>query len=91
MLERVWIKGNPHILLVGVQIGKASMENSMVIPSKLKTVLPCNPAIPLLSIYLEKTIILQCIKIHAPQYSLQYYLQYPRHGSNLSVHQQSNG
>ena len=27
---------------------------------------------------------------HAPQCSSQHYLQYPRHGSNLSVHQQMN-
>ena len=47
---------------MGVQIGEAIMENSMVIPLKLKTVLPYNPATPLLSIYLEKSIILQYIK-----------------------------
>ena len=26
-----------------------------------------------------------------PQYSQKHYLQQPRHGSNLSVHQQMNG
>ena len=29
MLERVWKKGNPPILLVGMSIGVATMENSM--------------------------------------------------------------
>ena len=35
MLERVWRKGNPLTLLVGMQIGIASMENSMEIPLKI--------------------------------------------------------
>ena len=32
MLERVWRKGNPLILLVGMQTSKATMENSVEIP-----------------------------------------------------------
>ena len=32
MLERVWRKGNPPILLVGMSIGAATMENSMEVP-----------------------------------------------------------
>ena len=32
MLERVWRKGNPLALLVGMQIDIATMENSMEIP-----------------------------------------------------------
>ena len=32
MLERVWRKGNPPTLLVGIQIGTATMENSMEVP-----------------------------------------------------------
>ena len=34
MLERVWRKGNPLTLLVGMQTGTASMENSVEIPLK---------------------------------------------------------
>ena len=34
MLERVWRKGNPLTLLVGMQTSTASMENSVEIPSK---------------------------------------------------------
>ena len=30
-------------------------------------------------------------EIHVPQCSLQHYLQYLGHGSNLDVHQQANG
>ena len=55
---------------------------------KLKIELPYDPAIPLLGIYPEKTIIR---KIHVPPFSLQHYLQQPGHGSSLNVHQQMNG
>ena len=34
--EEVWRKGNPLILLVGLQIGATTMENSMEIPRKTK-------------------------------------------------------
>ena len=34
MLERVWRKGNPLTLLVGMQTGTATMENSVEIPLK---------------------------------------------------------
>ena len=32
MLERVWRKGNPPALLVGMQIGATMIENSTQIP-----------------------------------------------------------
>ena len=35
MLKRVCRKGNPPVLLVGIQIDTASMEYSMEIPLKL--------------------------------------------------------
>ena len=57
MLERVWRKGKPSTLLVGMKIGIATMENSMEVLKKLKGELPYDPAIPLVGIYLEKTII----------------------------------
>ena len=31
MLERMWRKGNPLVLLVGIQIDTATMENSMLL------------------------------------------------------------
>ena len=34
MLERVWRKGNPLTLLVGIQTSTATMENSVEIPLK---------------------------------------------------------
>ena len=36
MLERMWSEGNPPTLLVGMQIGTATMENSMEVPSRTK-------------------------------------------------------
>ena len=36
MLERMWRRGNPHALLVGMQTGSATMDNSMQFPQKVK-------------------------------------------------------
>ena len=36
MLERLWRKGNPSALLVGIQTGAATVENSMEFPQKNK-------------------------------------------------------
>ena len=36
MLERMWRKGNPSVLLVGLQTGAATMENNMEFPQKTK-------------------------------------------------------
>jgi len=50
MLERVWSKGNPLALLVGIETDTTSLENSMQIPLKTKnktTIWPSNPTIAL--------------------------------------------
>ena len=57
MLDRVWRKGNPPILLVGMKIGTVTTENSIEVPQKLKIELPYDPAVPVLGIYPDKTII----------------------------------
>ena len=57
MLERVWRKGNPLTLLVGIYIGTTTMENSIEVLQKTETKTTCNSTIPLLGIYPEKTII----------------------------------
>ena len=36
MLERMRRKGNPRALLVGMQTGEATVENSMEFPQKIK-------------------------------------------------------
>ena len=55
MLERVWRKGNPLTLLVEMQTGTDTMENSVRFLKKLEIELPNDPAIPLLGIYTEET------------------------------------
>ena len=47
----MWRKGNSSTLLVGMQTGAATVENSMEFPQKIKMELPFDPAIPLLGIY----------------------------------------
>ena len=47
----MWRKGNPSSLLVGIQTGVATVENSMEFPQNLKMELPFHPAIPLLGLY----------------------------------------
>ena len=39
MLERMWIKGNPLVLLVAMQIDAATVEKSMEVPWKTKNVI----------------------------------------------------
>ena len=51
----MWRKQNPCASLVGMEMGAATMENSMEVPPKLKIELPYDPAIPLTGIYLKKT------------------------------------
>ena len=36
MLERMWRKGNPLVLLVGMQTGAAILENSVEVPQEVK-------------------------------------------------------
>ena len=55
---------------------------------KLKIELPFDPEIPLLGIYLEKTMTQKTLVF---QCSLQHSIQQPRHGCNLNVHQQRSG
>ena len=51
VLERMWRKGKPSTLLVGMQTGETTVENNMEFPQKTKNELPFDPAIPLLELY----------------------------------------
>ncbi|KAF6125502.1 hypothetical protein HJG60_009933 [Phyllostomus discolor] len=51
LLVRLWRKGNPSMLLVGVQTGTASVENSLECPQKTKMELLFDLEIPLLGLY----------------------------------------
>ena len=52
---RMWRKGNPHALLVGMQTGAATVASSMEFPQKLKIGQSFDPTNPLLGIYQKKT------------------------------------
>ena len=71
MLERVWGKGNPLTLLVGIQNSTATMENSVEIPKKLEIELPYDPAIPLLALTVRKP---ELKETRVPQCSSQHCL-----------------
>ena len=47
----MWRKGNPSVLLIRMQTGAATVENSMESLQKLKMELPFDLAIPLLGVY----------------------------------------
>ena len=55
MLERVWRKGNPLTLLVGMQTSTATMRTVWRFLKKLEIELPYNQTIPLLGIYTKET------------------------------------
>ena len=56
MLKMMWRKRISFALLVGMQTGAATLENSMKVPQKkLKIEVPYNPAIALLGIYPRDT------------------------------------
>ena len=54
MLERMRRKGNPSALLVAMQTGAATVENTVEFPQKLKMELPFDLAIPLLGLYPQR-------------------------------------
>ena len=51
MLVRLWRKGNPSALLVGMQTGAATVENSMEFPQETKDGTAFDLAMPLLGLY----------------------------------------
>ena len=51
MLAKLWRKGSPSALLVGLQTDAATVENSMEFPQKTKMQLPFDPAILLLGLH----------------------------------------
>ena len=63
-MKRMWRKGNPLTLWVGVQVGAATLENS----KKLKIELPYDPAIALLGIYPKDTDVVKRRAICTPMF-----------------------
>ena len=54
MLEKVWRKGNPLTLLVGMQLVQPLWRTVWRFLKKLEIELPYDPAIPLLGIHTEE-------------------------------------
>ena len=83
MLERLWRKGNPSALLVGMQTGEATVENSMEFPQKTENGTAFDPAIPLLGLYpknpetpIQKTL---CTPMFiAAQFTIAKYWKQPK-------------
>ena len=55
MLERVWKKGNPLTLLLGMQTSTATRRTVWRFLKNLEIELPYDPAIPLLGMHTEET------------------------------------
>jgi len=89
VLVRMWRKENHFVLLMRVQIGAATMGNSMKVPEKLKIELAYDLAVPNLGICLKeiKSVSGRDICTHITAASFKE----PRHGSNLPVHLWMNG
>ena len=51
VLVKMWRKGIPSVLLVGIQTGAATVENSMEFPEKIQMVLPFDSMITLVGKY----------------------------------------
>ena len=71
MLERVWRKGSPPNLLVGMKLVQLLWKTMWSFLGKLNIDLPYDPAILLLGIYSDKTFIQKdtCIPIFTEHYS----------------------
>jgi len=80
-------KGTLSALLVRMEVGVATMENSKEVPQKIKNRI-YDPAIPLQGIYPDTNIIQK--DICAPMF-IENYSQQLTHGNSLNVHQQMNG
>ena len=65
----MWRKGNPHTLLVRMEIGAATVENSMENHQKIKLELLYDPAIPHLGIYPKEIKSPSQKGIHTPMFT----------------------
>ena len=86
MLKRLWRKGNPSALLVGMQTGAATVENSMEFPQETKMELPFDPAIPLLGLYRKDPETLIQKSLYIPM-SIAVQFTKPSGGNSLNAHQ----
>ena len=62
-------RGTLHALLLGIQIGAATVENNAEVPQNIKNGNAYDPAIPVLGIYLKKPKILTQKNICTPAFT----------------------
>ena len=70
----MWRKRNPLALLVGMQSGAATVDNSMENPQKLKIKIPYDPEITLLDIYPKNTRTLIQKDLCAPMFNAALFI-----------------
>ena len=75
MLTRLWRTGNPSALLMGMQTGAATVENSMEFPHKTETGSAFWPSSSTAGNYTLRILKHQFKRTYAPQCSQQHYLQ----------------
>ena len=68
MLVKMWRKGNPLTLLMGMQAGTDTLENSMEIPQEVKNRATLQPTIALLGIYPKDTDVVKRRAICTPMF-----------------------
>ena len=68
MLERMWRRGNPLALLVGMQTGTTTLENSVDVPQEVKNRATLHPEIALLGIYPKDTDVVKCQDTCTPMF-----------------------
>ena len=68
MLTRMWRKRISSTLLVGLQAGAATLENSMEVPQNIKNKATYDPAIALLGFYPRDTGMLFQRDTHTPMF-----------------------
>ena len=78
-------KGNPHALLVGMQVGTTTMEYNMEVSQKLKIELPYDLAIPLLGIYPKEMKTKSQRDVCIPMFTVVLFTV-AKTGNNLSVY-----
>ena len=89
MLARMWRKGNAFALLVGMQIGAATLENSMKVPQKIKNITTLQPSKCTIDVYPRDTGVLFQRSTWTPMF-IAALLTIAKYGKSPNVHQQMN-
>lgn len=89
VLAILWKTWYSHILPVGVWYGTTTLQNSLVVSSKVKHIQPYDPTISLLPIY-PKDMKAYFYKKLYKNVNSNLHLQWPRTTNKPPVHQQGN-